>query len=711
MDALRRFIGLGTVVCIAAVSAAALAGVPAQSVARIWDEQLLAAIRKDTPKPPVHARNLFHVSAAMWDAWAAYDTRARGFLITEKQTAPGVAAARNEAISFAAYRLLKHRFPPVPLDVFGKPCHPGGVAVQAALDAQMDSLGYDKSFTSTVGSSPAALGNRIGQAYIALGLTDGANEGTDVCYGDDTDYFCSNPDLIFKFPGNPFMILPNSWQQLAFDNQVDQAGNVLGKSVQAFVGPGWGDVKPFALLPSDLPGDQEPPADCSTVLGVPKPYLDPGCPAQLGGVGDETLKRALVELIRFSSYTDPAQGVIIDASPGAIGNNSLGQEDGTGYPLNPVTGLPYEQNLVNRADWARIVAQYWSDGPKSETPPGHWNVVANEVADHPGLVKRIAGTGPVLDDLEWDVKVYLALNGAVHDAAIGAWSTKNYYDSSRPISLIRYMGGLGQSSDSSGPSYHLDGLPLVPGLIEVITEETIAPGERHEHLAAFCETFFDGLPVIGGGPNTKHGQPCVDDNDCPDDGPYDGVCASHVGKLAIFSWNGPPAEPEHQVSGAGWGRVGTWMPFFPRTFVTPPFPGYTSGHSTFSRAAAEVLTALTGSKFVPGGLESFTAVANEYLEVEDGPSETMQIQWATYYDAADQAGISRRLGGIHPFYDDYPGRVMGSAIGKKAVQRAYRHYARLTLTPPQSPGPGGRPGFAVVTPRGYRSSRVSPPPR
>src|ERR1041384_6702676 len=45
-----------------------------QSIARQWDEQLLSAIRIDIPRPPVHARNLYHLSVAMYDAWAAYDT-------------------------------------------------------------------------------------------------------------------------------------------------------------------------------------------------------------------------------------------------------------------------------------------------------------------------------------------------------------------------------------------------------------------------------------------------------------------------------------------------------------------------------------------------------------------------------------------------------------------------------------------------------------
>jgi hypothetical protein len=110
--------------------------------------------------------------------------------------------------------------------------------------------------------------------------------------------------------------------------------------------------------------------------------------------------------------------------------------------------------------------------------------------------------------------------------------------------------------------------------------------------------------------------------------------------------------------------------------VTPPFPGYTSGHSSFSRAAAEVLAAITGSAFFPGGLATFVAPGNGFLAVEEGPAETVELQWATYYDAADQAGLSRRFGGIHPFYDDDPSRITGAQIGQKAWAKARSLYGR-----------------------------------
>src|SRR6187401_1341704 len=82
----------------------------AQSIARDWDEEILAAIRIDTPHPPVQARNLFSLSVCMYDAWAAYDGVAVGYVYRGKHSATNLAAARHEAISYAAYRLLKERY-------------------------------------------------------------------------------------------------------------------------------------------------------------------------------------------------------------------------------------------------------------------------------------------------------------------------------------------------------------------------------------------------------------------------------------------------------------------------------------------------------------------------------------------------------------------------------------------------------------------------
>jgi len=99
----------GVVIALASLGAQAQ-----HSVARQWNEELLNGIRGDLARPTVHARNLFHVSAATWDAWAAFDPDAEAWLVAESHAAGDVAAARREAISYAAYRILTHRFQATP---------------------------------------------------------------------------------------------------------------------------------------------------------------------------------------------------------------------------------------------------------------------------------------------------------------------------------------------------------------------------------------------------------------------------------------------------------------------------------------------------------------------------------------------------------------------------------------------------------------------
>jgi hypothetical protein len=570
-----------------------------QSVARIWDEQILALIRQVVPAPGVHARNLFHLSAAMWDAWAAYDPQAEGYFVNEKRQAGDVKSSRETAISYAAYRILDWRYTTV-ADL---------QTARAELDQTMADLCLKTDYASTTDANAAALGNKIAETIIAFGKTDGSLENERYV---DASYHPSNEALSIDEPGTT-MANPNLWQPLALELQLSQNGIPIPGKIQTFIGPHWGHVAPFAL----------PESPTGTAI-------DPGPPPTLGGDTDAEFKQSAVEVILYSSQLDPADGVIEDISPASIGNNTLGANDGDGYPVNPVTGQPYEQHAILRADFQRALAEFWADGPKSETPPGHWNVVANTVSDAPGFEHRIGGQGAEIDRLEWDVKMYFALNGAVHDAAIAAWGLKGYYDSARPISMIRYMGGLGQSSDPGLPSYNDEGLPLEPGLIELITSESSAPGQRHEALA------------------------------------------DHVGEIAILAWRGFPADPETETSGVGWIRAVEWVPYQRNTFVTPAFAGYISGHSTFSRAAAEVMTAFTGSPYFPGGLSEWTTHAGE-LKHEEGPTTDVTLQWASYFDAADQAGMSRLYMGIHIRPDDFEGRAIGAQCGLDAWALA-QHY-------------------------------------
>jgi hypothetical protein len=98
-----------------------------------------------------------------------------------------------------------------------------------------------------------------------------------------------------------------------------------------------------------------------------------------------------------------------------------------------------------------------------------------------------------------------------------------------------------------------------------------------------------------------------------------------------------------------------------------------SGHSTFSRAAAELLTSFTGSEYFPGGLHQWRLAAGELIH-EEGPDEPITLQWATYRDAADQAGISRLFMGIHITADDVEGREIGAICGRQAWARAITYF-------------------------------------
>lgn len=101
------------------------------------------------------------------------------------------------------------------------------------------------------------------------------------------------------------------------------------------------------------------------------------------------------------------------------------------------------------------------------------------------------------------------------------------------------------------------------------------------------------------------------------------------------------------------GGDSTWTSYI----VTPPFPSYTSGHSTFSGAAAKVLREQTGKN----KHDAFTVTAG-------GESRTLtKIQ-----DAADEAAMSRVYGGIHYLFDSEDGLEIGKAIGKYNTKNIMR---------------------------------------
>jgi hypothetical protein len=359
---------LRTTAVVAAPTSYALPGctptAPAgMSVARVWDETAIAVLRSGLASEPAQARDLFHLSAAMWDAWAAYDRGAAGYLFNDKATTTNVPAPRNAAISFAAYRLLLWRAS------FGSNLD----RTFAQLTSTMRSLCYSTAYTTTTGNSPAALGNRIAAALVAYGLRDGSLERQHYV---DPSFIPQNAPLVVGQPGSAIHD-PTLWQPLALGQTAVQGLAPVPAKVQSFVGAQWGSVRPFVAR---------------------RPRV--GAPP-LGDATTKAYKRAAVAVIRA------------------------------------VSGLPQT--------------------PILDSSPVSWNERANTA---------------VRSSLARDVELYFALNGALHDAAIGAWGAKRTYQAPRPISMIRYAAFQGQSSDPKQPSYNPEGLPLIPGLIELVTNKT-----------------------------------------------------------------------------------------------------------------------------------------------------------------------------------------------------------------------------------------------
>lgn len=615
--------------------------------ARLWMDMYINAIKDDGLGPTIHARNMFHLSVVLYDTWEFYNGGKlntfflgkdygefhcdfEGFEIPENAD-----SAMNVTLNYAAFNFIMGKFE----------FYSSKVRVNDVLIARFDSLGFNSHFGSTDYStgSPAALGNYIASKMVEFSLQEplGDEDGYEV-----SGYAPINRALRPEIPGNETLRFKNRWQPLAVRRYIDQKGwdstlldwnYLLILPEDEFLTPQWGLATPFAMRDSErkiMTRDGQP----WTV------HNDPGYPPLMGLDASNTeaymWNFALVSI--WGGHNDPNDDTMIDISPGAIGTtNGMLPDTHEEYTeffnlleggcqtqphkINPKTGKPYEPNLVRRGDYTRVIAEYWVDGVNTMGPPGHWMHTFNTVCDHPGFEKKWGGKGPVLDDLEWDVKSYLALTGAMHDAGISAWSAKAYYDYIRPISAIRWMAQNGQSTDSTLQNYHPEGIPLVEGQIEVVKKRDALAGELGEN----------------------------------------------IGKIKLYSWQGPEyIDNENRVAGAGWILADNWWPYQRYSFATPPFAGYISGHSTFSTAAAEIITSITGDPFFPGGMNEITFKKNELLEFEEGPSEDITLQWATYREAADETCLSRIWGGIHPPIDDIEGRKVGEKVAQQAFEFA-----------------------------------------
>ncbi len=122
----------------------------------------------------------------------------------------------------------------------------------------------------------------------------------------------------------------------------------------------------------------------------------------------------------------------------------------------------------------------------------------------------------------------------------------------------------------------------------------------------------------------------------------------------IEGWAGPE-KGKTKIKGT------EWRPYSPETFLCPPFPAYVSGHSTVSGACSEILRLFTGSdrfgeevKRVPGAMTETNRLG-----------DTVVLKFPTFSNTADQAGMSRVLGGYHIQVDNIEGLRLGRAIAQE----------------------------------------------
>lgn len=276
-------------------------------------------------------------------------------------------------------------------------------------------------------------------------------------------------------------------------------------------------------------------------------------------------------------FAQPHWGLVTPFAPESVNE----------FPPPPVTfpyGLYREQAIqilhlsARLTDREKVIAGYWADGPRTETPPGHWCLFAEFVS------RRDAHT------LEQDVKLFFALSNAVLDASIAVWKWKVYYDYVRPVTAIRFLFGGQPVRAWAGPFL---GTQLIPG--------------------------------------------------------------------------------------------DTWQSYIP----TPPFAEHVSGHSTFSASAAEILRSFTGGD----RLDAQATIPAGASPIEPGvvPRADVVLSWRTFSEAADEAGLSRRYGGIHFENGDLAGRALGRRIGAIVWEKARGYFDGV-------PMPFASPGGSTGTP-------------
>ena len=145
----------------------------------------------------------------------------------------------------------------------------------------------------------------------------------------------------------------------------------------------------------------------------------------------------------------------------------------------------------------------------------------------------------------------------------------------------------------------------------------------------------------------------------------------HYRGQMINSWKGP-------YKGYGLVPAEQWLPYQALNVITPPFPEYTSGHSTFSGAGRVAIIAFTGTDnfraqvTIPAGSSLFEPRDANHVGT---PANNVVLSWKNLLDASEQAGMSRRYGGIHFYSGDKHGRANGASVGYWVYDKATKYFS------------------------------------
>jgi len=352
-----------------------------------WKDAALQGLHDSKLAQPMASRALAVLDSCMYDAWAAYDGRALGTQLGAGLRRPPFERTIANKERAISYATYRALSDLLPLDA------------ESVYKPLMREFGYDPNDNSTDIETPTGIGNVVCASVLEFRHHDKSNQ-----------------------PGD-------------MDSAEDKA--VRAGIAASATGPysDWSGYRPV-----------NPP----TPIPVRFPFAKPLNPNRWQPL----------------TYTDSSGNLVLQMFAGAqwcyVTPFALAKGEELRNLLEPASaqyGTPeYEAQAreiidisAKLTDRQKMIAEYWSDGPDSEQPPGHWLRFAEFISerDH-----------HTLDD---DVKMFFVLSNAMLDADIAAWDAKRAYDSVRPITAIsllfngkkiRAWGGPGKGTvEMEGPQW------------------------------------------------------------------------------------------------------------------------------------------------------------------------------------------------------------------------------------------------------------------